>query len=167
MVWLGQAFFQLSDEVECVLHFLFVERRRAGVGGGIEDALGAGQDVVDEFDLFQPFDVFRGNQFAEAISIRLQSSFGGRIQGGVAIEIGIVRGDGIVCINGTVIGACTALLETLITPGREIVTIIEGSQATASTTEALSAWLADEHGDVQVEIHRGGQPLYPYLFGVE
>ena len=81
--------------------------------------------------------------------------------------IGIVRGDGIVCINGTVIGACTALLETLITPGREIVTIIEGSQATASTTEALSAWLADEHGDVQVEIHRGGQPLYPYLFGVE
>ena len=81
--------------------------------------------------------------------------------------IGIVRGDGIVCVNGTVMGACTALLEALVTPGREIVTIIEGAQAMASTTEALAAWLADEHPDVQVEIHRGGQPLYPYLFGVE
>ena len=29
------------------------------------------------------------------------------------------------------------------------------------------AWLADEHADVQVEVHPGGQPLYPYLFGVE
>jgi dihydroxyacetone kinase-like predicted kinase len=23
------------------------------------------------------------------------------------------------------------------------------------------------HPEVQVEVHRGGQPLYPYLFGAE
>jgi dihydroxyacetone kinase-like predicted kinase len=28
-------------------------------------------------------------------------------------------------------------------------------------------WLADHRPRVTVEIHRGGQPLYPYLFGVE
>ncbi len=81
--------------------------------------------------------------------------------------IGIVRGDGIVCVAGSVISASTALLENLITPGREIVTIIEGAQSTASATAALRAWLADEHAGLQVEVHRGGQPLYPYLFGVE
>jgi len=34
-------------------------------------------------------------------------------------------------------------------------------------TDAVRAWLAEERPDVQVEVHRGGQPLYPYLFGVE
>ena len=81
--------------------------------------------------------------------------------------IGIVRGDGIVSVNGSVTGASTALLEHLIAPGREIVTIIEGAQASSSVTEALQAWLGDEYPDIQVEVHRGGQPLYPYLFGVE
>lgn len=81
--------------------------------------------------------------------------------------IGIVRGDGIVAVNGTLQGAATALLDHLVTDDREIVTLIEGSQATASTTEALRAWLTDQRPDVQIEVHRGGQPLYPYLFGVE
>jgi dihydroxyacetone kinase-like predicted kinase len=81
--------------------------------------------------------------------------------------IGIVRGDGIVSVNGTLAGAATALLDHLITPEREIVTLIEGADATASVTEALTSWLADQRPDVQVEVHRGGQPLYPYLFGVE
>ena len=68
---------------------------------------------------------------------------------------------------GTLQGAATSLLDLLVTDDREIVTLIEGSQATAATTDALRAWLADERPDVQVEVHRGGQPLYPYLFGVE
>ncbi|MEO6123189.1 MAG: DAK2 domain-containing protein [Ilumatobacteraceae bacterium] len=81
--------------------------------------------------------------------------------------IGIVRGDGIVSVDGTLLGAATALLELLVTDDREIVTLIEGSQATGANTDALRAWLADERPDIQVEVHRGGQPLYPYLFGVE
>ena len=81
--------------------------------------------------------------------------------------IGIVRGDGIVSVDATLLGAAMSLLDLLVTDDREIVTLIEGSQATAATTDALRAWLADERPDVQVEVHRGGQPLYPYLFGVE
>ncbi len=45
--------------------------------------------------------------------------------------------------------------------------VITGADADAATTADLEAWLADEHADVQVEVHEGGQPLYPYLFGVE
>ncbi len=81
--------------------------------------------------------------------------------------IGLVRGDGIVAVSGSVDGAATALLETLLTPEREILTVITGSDATRSTTDAIVAWMEEHRSDVEVEVHRGGQPLYPYLFGVE
>jgi DAK2 domain fusion protein YloV len=81
--------------------------------------------------------------------------------------IGLVRGDGIVAVSGSLDGAASALLDHLITPGREIVTVITGSDANAGHTDALLAWLLEHRPDVQVEVHRGGQPLYPYLFGVE
>ena len=81
--------------------------------------------------------------------------------------IGLVRGEGIVTVSGSPEGAAIGLLASIVSTEREIVTIIEGIDATSSATEAIVAWLADERPDVQVECHRGGQPLYPYLFGVE
>jgi hypothetical protein len=81
--------------------------------------------------------------------------------------IGIVRGDGIVSIAGGVVAAATALLDHLIEPGRELITVLEGTDATPALTDQIRAWVAENHPDVEFEIHRGGQPLYPYLFGVE
>ena len=81
--------------------------------------------------------------------------------------IGLVRGEGIVAVSGSSEGAAIGLLQSIVSDDREIVTIIEGAEATPSATEAIRAWLAVERSDVQVECHRGGQPLYPYLFGVE
>jgi len=81
--------------------------------------------------------------------------------------IGIVRGDGIVSVSGTLEGASLALLEHLVTPDREILTVVTGIDAPRHVTDAIEAWAGDAHPDVQVEIHHGGQPLYPYLFGVE
>ena len=85
---------------------------------------------------------------------------------------GLVRGaphlpNGITVVAGTLDGATLALLERLVVPGREIVTVVEGADATAGNTDVIRAWLEEHHPDVQVEVHRGGQPLYPYLFGVE
>jgi len=31
----------------------------------------------------------------------------------------------------------------------------------------VTEWLSEHHPDVTAEVHHGGQPLYPYLFGVE
>ena len=59
------------------------------------------------------------------------------------------------------------LLDRLVGSEREIVTIIEGADATPAATDAIRAWLSTERPGVQIECHRGGQPLYPYLFGVE
>ena len=81
--------------------------------------------------------------------------------------IGIVRGDGIVAVGASAGEASVALLDHLITSDRELLTIITGAGAEAATTAEIERWLEDRHSDVQVEIHAGGQPLYPYLFGVE
>lgn len=81
--------------------------------------------------------------------------------------IGIVRGDGIVSIAGTVVGAATQLLNSLIDDSRELLTIVTGETALVSDTEQITAWVSDNRPSLAVEIHSGGQPLYPYLFGVE
>jgi DAK2 domain fusion protein YloV len=81
--------------------------------------------------------------------------------------IGLVRGDGIVAIGGSVGSASRRLLDHLVTADREIVTVITGADAKRATTEELISWIGEAHPHVEIEVHGGGQALYPYLFGVE
>ncbi len=81
--------------------------------------------------------------------------------------IGLVRGDGIVSVGGTLTGAATELLRHLISDSSELLTIITGVDAMSSHSDVITAWIADTYPDIAVEVHHGGQPLYPYLFGVE
>jgi len=54
-----QSSLKLLDQCERVLDFLLVERWRAGMGGGIENALRTREDVIDEFDLSETVDMLR------------------------------------------------------------------------------------------------------------
>jgi dihydroxyacetone kinase-like predicted kinase len=81
--------------------------------------------------------------------------------------IGLVRGDGIVAVDASMERAAIDLLEEIVGDGAELITIITGADAVASATHAIEGWLGDHRGDVAVEVQHGGQPLYPYLFGVE
>ena len=36
-----------------------------------------------------------------------------------------------------------------------------------AATRRITEWLAEHRGQVEAEVHHGGQPLYPYLFGIE
>ena len=81
--------------------------------------------------------------------------------------IGLVRGDGVVAVGETLESASIDLLGQLVDSSREIVTVVLGADAPPDATERILAWLSAERPSVQVECHRGGQPLYPYLFGVE
>jgi len=81
--------------------------------------------------------------------------------------IGLVRGDGIVSVADDVVPAATALLDRIVDDGAELVMVVTGSEAAPAATETIEAWLRDHRGNVAVEVHHGGQPLYPYLFGVE
>src|SRR5581483_6633385 len=78
-----------------------------------------------------------------------------------------ISNDGILSIDVTLVDATTKLIEALIAPGHEIVTLIEGDGATAASTRSITEWLGEHHPDLTVEVLHGGQPLYPYLVGVE
>jgi hypothetical protein len=80
--------------------------------------------------------------------------------------IGIAR-DGIRAVEPEVGDAATKLLAELVLPSHEIVTIIEGEGASAATTRHITEWLAEHRPAASAEVHHGGQPLYPYLFGIE
>jgi uncharacterized protein len=80
--------------------------------------------------------------------------------------LGIAR-DGILAVDDDLSGAATTLLDQLVGPEHEIVTIIEGEGASQAITRHLEVWLHDNRSGCEVEVHHGGQPLYPYLFGIE
>ncbi|HET6965439.1 MAG TPA: DAK2 domain-containing protein [Acidimicrobiales bacterium] len=63
--------------------------------------------------------------------------------------------------------AATALLERLVTPEHEIITVFAGEGSSAADTRRITEWLAEQLPDVTAECHHGGQPLYPYLFSIE
>ena len=89
---------------------------------------------------------------------------------GVIVEgdwLGLVRGDGIVAVAPSVEGAAMALLDVIVGESAELVTVVTGVDADAAVTDQIVGWLGDHRGDIQVDVHHGGQPLYPYLFGVE
>jgi hypothetical protein len=80
--------------------------------------------------------------------------------------LGIAR-DGIRAVSPTLADAAVELLAVLVTESHEIVTIIEGDGSGAAATRQITEWLGEHHPEVTYEVHHGGQPLYPYLFGVE
>ncbi len=80
--------------------------------------------------------------------------------------IAITR-DGIHVAVKSALDAAVALVDVLVDDDAELVTIIVGAEADADDTARLAEHLADAHPHVEVEVHRGDQPLYPYLVGVE
>jgi len=74
---------------------------------------------------------------------------------------------GIAVIDESMTAAATRLLARLIGDDHEIVTIIEGADAFDADTQKLCGWLDQNHPNIEVEVHSGGQAHYPYFFGVE
>jgi dihydroxyacetone kinase-like predicted kinase len=70
-------------------------------------------------------------------------------------------------IADSIARASSQLLAKLIHPEHELLTIIEGEGASGANTRRITDFLAEEFPGVSVEVHHGGQPLYPYFFGIE
>jgi len=97
-------------------------------------------------------------------AVRESSSEVGPIAEGDYLGIGP---GGIVAVEGSVVDAACEVLAALVTSDHEIITVIEGEDASTGDTRKITEWLAEHHPDVEAEVHHGGQPLYPYLFGIE
>ena len=58
-------------------------------------------------------------------------------------------------------------LAAMLHEDHEIVTLICGEGASEAETALIEAWVDENHPEVDVEIHQGDQPLYPYYIGIE
>jgi len=80
--------------------------------------------------------------------------------------LGVSRKD-ILAVAGSPDDAVLLLLERLLLPTHELVTVIEGEGSTPAATRRITEWLHEERPEVETEVHHGGQPMYPYLLGIE
>ena len=74
---------------------------------------------------------------------------------------------GVRSIADSIAVASNRLLAELIRPDHELLTIIEGDGSSPANTRRITEFLAEEYPAISVEVHHGGQPLYPYYFGIE
>lgn len=65
------------------------------------------------------------------------------------------------------ITAAKKLLENMLDEDAEILTILQGEDASEEEVDALVTFVEDKFEDVEVEVHNGNQPLYSFIFSVE
>ncbi|HEQ4700975.1 TPA: DAK2 domain-containing protein [Streptococcus pyogenes] len=80
--------------------------------------------------------------------------------------LGMVDGK-IIVSNPDMEATLKAAFEKMIDEDSEIVTIFVGEEGDQDLAEELAGYLGDTYEDVEVEIHQGDQPVYPYLMSVE
>lgn len=88
--------------------------------------------------------------------------------------LAIKEGDFLGMIDGKIVvsqaNSFDVSLETLkkmLTEDTEIITIIIGEEGSQKEAEKLEAALLEMDEELEIEIHMGNQPVYPYLFSAE
>lgn len=80
--------------------------------------------------------------------------------------IGIDKGK-IVRSGKDIEGVTTALIESMLTADKEVVTLYYGQDVAEDVAEAYVDSLQEKHPDIEFILHYGGQPLYYYILSVE
>ena len=97
-------------------------------------------------------------------AVRDATSSAGPISAGDWLGIGPA---GITAVESEAAAAATALLRAIIDDDHELLTVLTGADADEAATEAIVGHVSENHPEVEVEVREGGQPLYPYYFGLE
>ena len=113
---------------------------------------------------------------------RMSASLGDVVSGSVTTAVRdttidgleIHENDNLGMVDGKIVVSNPDMIETLeetfahmLDEDSEIVTIYVGEDGSEELANELAQALAEKYEDVEVEIHQGGQPVYPYLFSVE
>lgn len=80
--------------------------------------------------------------------------------------MGLVDGK-IVVSNPDMMTSLVATFEAMLDEDSEIVTIYVGEEGDTAVAQTLAETLEEKFEDIEVDIHQGDQPVYPYLFSVE
>ena len=78
-----------------------------------------------------------------------------------------IRNGNIVVSNLSLNTVLEELLEKSIDEDTEIVTLYLGEESTEEYTDFLEQLIEEKYPDVEVELIESGQPVYPYIIGVE
>ena len=81
-------------------------------------------------------------------------------------NLGMVDGK-IVVSNSDMLTTLNETFSNMLDADSEIVTIYIGEDGSEDLANKLAQDITEKFEDVEVEIHNGGQPVYPYLFSVE
>ncbi|MFY0759083.1 DAK2 domain-containing protein [Metabacillus dongyingensis] len=86
----------------------------------------------------------------------------------------IEKGDFMGIANGKIVSKDTnqlasakKLLETMISEEDEILTILQGEDAADDELQKLVQFIEEKYTEIEVEVHKGEQPLYSYIFSIE
>ena len=80
--------------------------------------------------------------------------------------LGLQKGK-VTVIAETIVEATKNLLKEMISDEHEIITLVTGEDSNQKETDEITAWVDAEYEVIEVEVHAGGQPLYPYYIGIE
>lgn len=73
----------------------------------------------------------------------------------------------IVVSKANLLEACQSLIANMLDTGGDLLTILSGEDAEATETASLCEWIGEQYPDLELELQKGGQPLYPYVFALE
>jgi DAK2 domain fusion protein YloV len=73
----------------------------------------------------------------------------------------------IVVSNADLLAACQSLIASMLSSGGDLLTILTGEEADAAETASLCEWTLEQYPELELEVQKGGQPLYPYVFALE
>jgi dihydroxyacetone kinase-like predicted kinase len=63
--------------------------------------------------------------------------------------------------------AAKALLDKSVTEDDGLITVLVGEDVSETEQDELLAYIAEKFDYCEVEVHRGNQPVYAYIFGIE
>lgn len=73
----------------------------------------------------------------------------------------------IVVSEAGLLEACHGLIASMLDSGGDLLTILSGEEADATETASLCEWIGEQYPELELEVQKGGQPLYPYVFALE
>ncbi|NGP44162.1 DAK2 domain-containing protein [Bacillaceae bacterium SIJ1] len=80
--------------------------------------------------------------------------------------MGILEGD-IVIVDSYMMSAVQALIKQMVDADDELLTLLLGEDVTEEEEEELTSYIATTFAHLELEVHRGDQPLYPFIISVE
>lgn len=97
-------------------------------------------------------------------AVRDANLFVGQIKKGAFI--GLSNGK-VKVVSDTLIDAVIELAREMVDGSEEVLTFYYGESISADENKELESLLKNYFPKIEIEFHKGGQPLYPYIFSIE